>query len=198
MTDNADDHSVGLSRLGVPQASVRGLGDYLGLVAAWNARTNLTGAQTAEERVEILVADVWRVAPLVRPGRVIDIGSGNGSPGLVLALLRPDLQVTLLEPRAKRWAFLREAARRLGRPDVAVERARSDEFRGTAETVTLRAVGLPMGEVAGLVEPGGDVLVFGGVPRAEGPIFYLGAYPLEKSELHVFRRRVEPPVSRET
>ena len=52
---------------------------------------------------------------LPAPGALVDVGSGNGSPGLVLALLRDDLSVTLLEPRQKRWAFLREASRRAGR-----------------------------------------------------------------------------------
>jgi 16S rRNA (guanine527-N7)-methyltransferase len=86
------------------------VGRYLDLVAAWNPRVNLTGARTAAERVAVLVGPVAPVAEALHPGLLLDVGSGNGSPGLVLALLRPDLPVTLLEPRQRRWAFLREAA----------------------------------------------------------------------------------------
>ena len=87
------------------------LAAYLDTLADWSRRTNLTGARTAAERVRLLVADVLPGAFLPEPGALIDVGSGNGSPGLVLALVRDDLEVTLLEPRTRRWAFLKEAAR---------------------------------------------------------------------------------------
>ena len=115
------------------------------------------------------MGDVLPAAPLADPGSLIDVGSGNGSPGLVFALVRDDLEVTLLEPRARRWAFLREAARAAGRP-VRVLRLRHDGYPGPpARTVTHRAVALPLAELATLVSPGGRVLVFGGRPRVGGP-----------------------------
>jgi 16S rRNA (guanine527-N7)-methyltransferase len=117
----------------------------------------------------------------------MDVGSGNGSPGLVLALLRDDLEVTLLEPRQRRWAFLREAARRAGRP-VEVVRARHDEYPGPpAATVTVRALRLPLSELQPLLVPGGRVVLFGtasaeeaGFAREPSPPGFAGA---------VFRRR---------
>jgi 16S rRNA (guanine527-N7)-methyltransferase len=113
--------------------------------------------------VSLLVAPVVAAASVPAPGRLIDVGSGNGSPGLVLALLRADLEVTLLEPRRKRWAFLREAARAAGRPDVDVRRERHDAYPGPpAATVTLRALALPLAALAPLVAPGGQVLAFSG------------------------------------
>jgi 16S rRNA (guanine527-N7)-methyltransferase len=119
--------------------------------------------------VRLLVGDVLPAARLPAPGALVDVGSGNGSPGLVFALVRDDLEVTLLEPRARRWAFLREAARAAGRP-VRVLRVRHDGYPGPpARTVTLRAVGLPLAELGGLVSPGGLVLVFGRRPRECGP-----------------------------
>jgi 16S rRNA (guanine527-N7)-methyltransferase len=112
------------------------------------------------------VGDVLAAVPLPAPGRLIDIGSGNGSPGLVLALLRDDLEVTLLEPRARRWAFLREAARAAGRSGVRVLRLRHDACPGPpAATLTLRALWLPLEELVPLVEPAGRIVVFGGRPR---------------------------------
>jgi 16S rRNA (guanine527-N7)-methyltransferase len=122
----------------------------------------------------------------VGPGRLLDVGSGNGSPGLVVALLRPQLQVTLLEPRARRWAFLREAARTAGRPDVDVRRLRHDAYRGEpAETVTLRALALPLSALSRLVVEGGLVLVLG--QRREDAVGFRREGP-EGPGLHVYRR----------
>jgi 16S rRNA (guanine(527)-N(7))-methyltransferase RsmG len=190
-------HSAQLSELGIPPEFVEPLESYLGLIATWNQRTNLTAAKSPAERVQVLVADPWRAAPFVRSGSLIDVGSGNGSPGLVLALVRPDLTVTLLEPRARRWAFLREAARRLRREDVKVLRSRCEEFSGSAKTATIRAVGLDLDKAAALVEAGGDLLIFGGHPKPVPQFALVGTHPLDRSELYVFRR-VTVSVSRET
>jgi 16S rRNA (guanine527-N7)-methyltransferase len=119
----------------------------------------------------LLVADVLAAASLPVPGRLLDVGSGSGSPGLVFALLRDDLEVTLLEPRARRWAFLREAARAAGaaRP-VRVLRVRHDAYEGPpAETVSLRALALPLRELDRLVAPRGRILVLGGHPQEDPP-----------------------------
>jgi 16S rRNA (guanine527-N7)-methyltransferase len=167
VADAPSAHRPHLEALGLGGRAAEGLERYLALLASWSPRVNLTGARTPAERVALLVAPVLPAAPLPAPGRLIDVGSGNGSPGLVLALLRPDLEVTLLEPRQKRWAFLREAARAAGRPDVAVRRDRHDTYRGpAAATVTLRALALPLPALAPLVQPGGRVLVFGTSPPA--------------------------------
>ena len=149
-------HEAGLAALPLAPSARAALARYLDLVAAWNRRINLTGAGTAAARVSILVAPVLAVAPILDPGLVLDVGSGNGSPGLVLAALRPDLPVTLLEPRQKRWAFLREAARAVGRPDLGVLRARHDGYGGPpARTVTMRALGLAPDALAPLLVTGG-------------------------------------------
>ena len=158
-------HDPPLAALGLPARDVGALSRYLDLLAAWNARVNLSGARTAEARVAILVAPVLAVAPLLDPGLLLDVGSGNGSPGLVLAVLRPDLPVTLLEPRQRRWAFLREAARVMGRADVDVRRVRHDGYAGPpAQTVSLRALALPPAELAPLVVAGGRVVSWGPAP----------------------------------
>lgn len=158
------------------------------LVARWNLRVNLTGAKSAPERVRLLVAPVLPALAVVAPGRLIDVGSGNGSPGLVLALLRDDLRAVLLEPRTRRWAFLREATRAGGRDDVEVLRQRHHEYEGLpAPTVTVRGLALPLPALARLVEPGGRLLVLGGRPR-EAPPFRLEAGAGGPGDLHVFRR----------
>lgn len=190
-------HRAPLEALGLPSPAVGRLSAYLDTLAAWNRRTNLTGARGPDERVSLLVAAVLPALALPASGRLIDVGSGNGSPGLVFALLREDLKVVLLEPRARRWAFLREAARAAGRPDVRVLRLRHDGYAGPpARTVTLRALALPLVEIAPLVEPGGRVLFLGGRPEAAGPFEETGEGAGLAGGIRVFRRL--PGVSRGT
>jgi 16S rRNA (guanine527-N7)-methyltransferase len=165
------------------------LARYLDLLAAWAQRVNLTAARTARQRVEILVAPVLPAVPLVQSGRLIDVGSGNGSPGLVLAVLRADLRVILLEPRLRRWAFLREACRAAGRPDVEVRRERHDRYAGEpARTVTLRGLALPLSELAPLAVPGGRLIVFGARPPAP-PGWVVEPRPGEDPERPALYRR---------
>ncbi len=180
-------HGPFLEALGLAPAAAAGLAAYLDLLAAWSARVNLSGAATPAGRVGVLVAPVLPAAAVLEPGSLLDIGSGSGSPGLVLALLRPDLPATLLEPRQRRWAFLREAARAAGRADVVVQRARHDAYPGPpAQTVTIRALRLPGGDLLRLVRPGGRVLVWGR-PLASASGFAEEASP--GPDIHALRRR---------
>lgn len=184
-------HDPHLAALGLAPRDVAALSRYLDLLADWNPRVNLTGARTPAQRVAILVAPVAPVAPLLEEGRLIDVGSGNGSPGLVLALLRPDLSAILLEPRQRRWAFLREAARAVGRADVDVRRLRHDGYEGPpAQTVSLRALALPLRALAPLVAPGGRVLAWG-APPGDDPSF-LGE-PSPGPGIHSRRRPRDVP-----
>jgi 16S rRNA (guanine527-N7)-methyltransferase len=161
-----------LQRLTLPAHAVPPLAAYLDLLEAWARRVNLTGARTAGERVNLLVRAVAPLADELRPGSLLDVGSGNGSPGLVLAALRPELSTTLLEPRQRRWAFLREAARAMGRPDVAVLRLRHDQYGGgPATNVAMRALVLPLAELAPLVSAGGQLLVLGRPAAGDGAGF---------------------------
>jgi 16S rRNA (guanine527-N7)-methyltransferase len=167
---------------------VAALERYLDLVASWSPRVNLTGARTDAERVAVLVAPVLAAAPLLLPGDLLDVGSGNGSPGLVLSLLRPELRATLLEPRQRRWAFLREAARAVGRADLEVRRGRHDTYSGPpARNVTLRAVRLDLAALDPLVAPGGQVLFLGG-PTPAGGGFRVETQTLGGEVFHVARR----------
>lgn len=179
------EHSSLAAGLGVDPASADRLARYLDLLAAWNERTNLTAARTPGARVDLLVRPAVPVAARLATGTLLDVGSGNGSPGLVLAALRPDVRATLLEPRQRRWAFLREAARAM---DVAVDvrRQRHDEYDGPpTATVTVRALRLPPGEIAPLIAPGGRLIVFGAAPTAHPELV-----PEDWGQLgvHVFRR----------
>lgn len=98
---------------------------------------------------------------------VVDVGSGAGLPGLVLAMLRVDLAVTLVEPMERRTAFLEMCVEQLGLERVEVRRARAEELGGTVtgDVVTSRAVArLPrlLGWCVPLARSGGSVLALKG------------------------------------
>jgi 16S rRNA (guanine527-N7)-methyltransferase len=167
-----DDSAGALAALRPPAHAVQPLRAYLHCLDSWAARINLTGALPGRERVDLLVAGVVPLAAHLQPGRVLDIGSGNGSPGLVLAALRPELTVVLLEPRQRRWAFLRDAARAMGRGDIEVLRLRHDQYQGPpAANLVARAVALPLLDLAPLVASGGQVILIGRQAESEGSGF---------------------------
>jgi 16S rRNA (guanine527-N7)-methyltransferase len=155
------EHTAALEAVaGIPDTARAQLAQYLDLVARWNGKVNLTAARTPAERVAQLVLPVIGAAPWVRGPRLLDVGSGNGSPGVPLSVLRPDVQVTLLEPRTRRWAFLREVVRELGLgARIDARRERHDaHVGGPVETVTARAVALSPEDLGPLLAPGGVVL----------------------------------------
>ena len=87
------------------------LAAFLDELATWSARGGLTGLRTARSRVEDGIMDCVPLAGIVRESaRLVDVGSGNGLPGLVVAVMRPDVRVVLLEPSARRTSFLRSAS----------------------------------------------------------------------------------------
>jgi 16S rRNA (guanine527-N7)-methyltransferase len=100
-------------------------------------------------------------------GWIADVGSGAGLPGIVLALLLPSARLTLVEPLARRVAFLHECAAELGLANVEVLRGRAEDLTGTlaADMVTARAVA-PLAKLAGLcaglARPGGMVVALKG------------------------------------
>lgn len=107
------------------------------------------------------------LAPLLRPGRVGDVGSGAGLPGLVLAIARPDVQMVLIEPMERRVDWLRDEVHRLGLDNVEILRARAEEVHLSPwlDQVTARAVSalsklIPL--TARLVRSEGELLLFKG------------------------------------
>jgi 16S rRNA (guanine527-N7)-methyltransferase len=108
------------------------------------------------------------VAELVPPGySLVDLGSGAGLPGIVLAMLLPDNEVVLLEPMLRRATFLEECVAELGLGNARVVRARAEQMAGklAVDVVIARAVA-PLDRLAvlavGLLKPGGIVLAVKG------------------------------------
>lgn len=113
------------------------------------------------------------IAPLlVADSLLCDLGSGAGLPGIVLALARPDVRFTLLEPLLRRASFLDIVATELGLDNVVVRRGRAEEMRADPpfDSVTARAVA-PLERLVGLALPllrcGGELLAFKGHSAAD-------------------------------
>jgi len=113
--------------VGDEAAALSELVAWVTMVRAWNARMDMTAARDDRELVDLMVADAsWLAKQLPTGCSVVDVGSGAGAPGLPLALLRPDLVVTLVEPMQKRAALLRMTAAKL-RPRVTVEQCHGED-----------------------------------------------------------------------
>lgn len=113
------------------------------------------------------------LAPVFAPGSAVcDVGSGAGLPGVVLAIVRPDVEVDLVEPLLRRTTYLEGVVAELGLTNVTVVRARAEEHTGSYDWVTARAVA-PMDRLAKLtlplLRPGGSLLAFKGA-RAEAEL----------------------------
>jgi 16S rRNA (guanine527-N7)-methyltransferase len=156
--------------------TVDGLLAYLDLLLRWNQKINLTSIGTPEECITRHFGEsflVSRIVPL--QGRLLDIGSGAGFPGLAVKLIAPDLEVVLLEPVAKRRAFLKEAARACNMGSVKVVGSRLDEFSKTGQAelfnvITVRAVGgldslIPL--AGGLLKSGGHLCLWVGAQQGK-------------------------------
>jgi len=142
---------------------------YLDLLLRWNKRINLTAVRRPEECItrhfgESLYLGRW----VELKGRLLDIGSGAGFPGLALKIPSPDLEVTLLEPVAKKRAFLKEVIRAIRLSNVDVRSERLDEWVNDCgqvrmDLVTARAVANP-GEIIPLavrcLKPGGTICLW--------------------------------------
>ncbi|MCM5571188.1 16S rRNA (guanine(527)-N(7))-methyltransferase RsmG [Burkholderiaceae bacterium FT117] len=117
---------AGVASLGLvlPQPAIGALLDYLALLAKWNAVYNLTAVRDPRSMlVQHLLDSLAIVGPLSRKGPfrcVVDVGSGGGLPGIVLAIVWPDTRIHLVEPVGKKAAFLRQCAVELALAHVEV------------------------------------------------------------------------------
>ena len=149
---------------------------WLSLLVTWNARMDLTAARSLPQLVDLMLADAIVLAAVLPPGaRTVDVGSGAGAPGLPLAILRPDLKMTLCEPLQKRTAFLRTVLGTLRRDDVALVVGKGEALPAASFDVALsRATLAPPAWLAlgvSLVVAGGEVdvlLARDGEPQAAG------------------------------
>lgn len=167
--------------LGVP-LSADAAGKLLGLEGLLRERAvpaGMIAARDADRLRERHILDCLRAAAVVDPeDRIgVDLGSGAGLPGLVIAIATPGLRMTLVEIRSRRVAFCELAVERLGLPNVRVLRERIEHVREKADVCFARALA-PLPEAWRLAEPvlrpGGRLVYFAG-RGARGPFRAHGA-----------------------
>ena len=180
--------------LGLPISTPQraGLVAYVDLLARWNATYNLTAVREREAVWAQHIADCLAVLPaldrhLAGGGtrRVLDVGSGGGLPGVVLALMRPALDVTCVDAVGKKAAFVRQVAGALALPQLHAVHGRVEALRAPPfELVTSRAFSSLADFVRltrPLLAPGGTWLAMKGkVPADE-----IAALPADVTVFHV-------------
>jgi 16S rRNA (guanine527-N7)-methyltransferase len=186
---------------------------YFRLLTAWNAKMNLTGLDLKEQApaaidrllIEPLVAAKHATAPVTR---MIDIGSGGGSPAIPLALSL-SAHLMLVEAKTRKSVFLREALRALELSDAEVVTSRFEELLSRPslheahDLLTLRAVrveGSVLMNLQAFVRPGGELFLFRTASGAEAPsspmppLSWKATFPLledQGSRLVVLSKRLD-------
>jgi 16S rRNA (guanine527-N7)-methyltransferase len=149
------------------------LADYLGLLERWNEAYNLTAVRRPDEMVPKHVMDSLSILPFIGTGRVLDVGTGAGLPGLVLAAASPGRRFVVLDSSGKKTRFVEHAARRLGLDNVEVVKSRVEEFQDPSgfDTIVSRAFACLADFVAGaghLLAAGGRMVAMKGtLPEEE-------------------------------
>lgn len=165
----------------LPNGLTSRLWTYFELLFRWNARINLTSLSLdrPDEAIDrLLIEPLLAVRQEIAGQRlkVLDVGSGGGSPAIPLKLAAPEIRLVMVESKARKSAFLREAARQLVL-DATVETARFEElltrpdFHEAFDVVTLRAVRLEektLLRLQAFVRPGGRIFLFRSRAAARG------------------------------
>lgn len=120
-------------RLDVSTHVAEKLIDYIGLLNHWNKAFNLTAIRDPAQMVNKHLLDSLSVLPYVGAGRVADVGSGAGLPGIPLALVLPQTQFYLIDSNGKKTRFLTQAKIALGLDNVEVVQQRVEDYQPTRE-----------------------------------------------------------------
>jgi len=177
--------------LDLSEGEIEKLRQLVQLLEKWNRVYNLTAVRDPAAMVTRHILDSLAVLPFLVEGRLLDVGTGAGLPGLPLAIARPELSVTLLDSNAKKLRFVRQAAADLGLNNVEVVQVRMREYRPdrSFDMVISRAVSSLeelYRQTSHLVSPAGRMLFMkGAVPENE--MLELG--PARES-LHIERLQV--------
>jgi 16S rRNA (guanine527-N7)-methyltransferase len=181
---------------------------YYELLAKWNATINLTALPLDDwndQTIDRLLIEPILAARYVPQAAIpwFDVGSGGGSPAIPLKILRPAAQLTMVEAKSRKAAFLREAIRELGLPSAVVETGRFEDLAGrpgmtgVAQLITVRAVRIDagvFGAAAALLARSGALFLFtsGVAPARTGEFDLAETARLTEqsgSELMILRRR---------
>jgi len=130
MSELAERLAVGVAEMGLPVSAEmqQSLLSYLALLAKWNKVYNLTAVRNPLEMVTMHVLDSLSVLPYIKGRRLLDVGSGGGLPGIVLAICLPELQVVTIDTVQKKAIFMRQVKGELALDNLQVVHARVEAY----------------------------------------------------------------------
>ena len=181
----------------LPEGLTDQLASYYELLSRWNRKINLTALDNPDEAIDRLLLEPILAARHLPAGDVdiMDIGSGGGSPAIPLKLAAPASRLTMVEVKARKSAFLREAVRTLGLQKTTVETSRYEELLARPDLheafglLSLRAIRVEVRTLLTLqafIKPGGLIFLFRGpggpdAPEVVPPLQWTGTFPLVDS-----------------
>ena len=121
--------SKGLSQLNITVENIEDILEFVYLLEKWNKTYNITAIRDLEQMVILHVIDSASVYNYLKGNSIIDIGTGGGIPGIIFALLNPNLKVTLLDSSQKKTRFLRFAKRQLNLTNIEVVCERVEKYQ---------------------------------------------------------------------
>jgi 16S rRNA (guanine527-N7)-methyltransferase len=157
------------------------LSAFYELLARWNKKINLTSLDNPDEAIDRLLLEpviAARAIPDAAGCELMDVGSGGGSPAIPLAMALGDVRLTMVEVKARKSAFLREAVRQLGLQGATVENTRYEELLSNPDllekfdALSLRAVRVEprvLMTLQAFLKPGGQILLFRGPAGPANP-----------------------------
>jgi len=130
MSQLAEKLAAGIAAMGLPVSAAmqQQLLDYLALLAKWNKVYNLTAVRDTGEMVTLHLLDSLSVLPYIKCKNLLDVGSGGGLPGIVLAICLPELQVTTIDTVQKKAIFMRQVKGELGLSNLNVVHGRVERY----------------------------------------------------------------------
>jgi 16S rRNA (guanine527-N7)-methyltransferase len=178
----------------LPEALAARLSSYYELLSRWNRKINLTALDNPDEAIDRLLLEPILAARHFPAGdlNIMDIGSGGGSPAIPLKLAAPSAALTMVEVKARKSAFLREAVRTLSLDRTSVETSRYEELLARPDLheafglLSLRAIRVEVRTLLTLqafIKPGGLIFLFRGpggpdAPEVVPPLRWTGTFPL--------------------
>jgi 16S rRNA (guanine527-N7)-methyltransferase len=158
--------------LDLNEIQVDSLLKHVELLEKWNRTHNLTAITSPRDMVVQHLLDSLVILPWITPGRLLDVGSGGGFPGLPLAIVDSELDVVLLDSRGKRVQFLRHVSGRLGLKNVTLQNCRVENYKSETkfDTLTARAftsLSNMVGLCEGVLETGTRLVAMKGAEPVE-------------------------------
>jgi 16S rRNA (guanine527-N7)-methyltransferase len=154
---------TGLTALQIELSSVqlRQLHDYLALLLQWNAIYNLTSIRDPQQMVQLHLLDSLAILPVLTQlkggsaARILDVGAGAGLPGIVLAIVRPEWHVELIDTVQKKAAFMRQATARLKLDNASVIHGRVEALVTNEQSTYDLLVSRAFSDLAGFIKVAG-------------------------------------------